>query len=169
MSHERRSIPGAAAATGSRRTPRRRSIRCRARYNLAQLLQPVAISGASNELLRELSTRRNLRVRGVRMQRLQRIDQHAGDVAARLQDMQRPLRHVGQRIGLVRRDRVATPGCTSPTSRDRRRRSEPDACAWCGSAPAAPPASRPRCRTCGTRLLRVRRSRTAAARCRDDG
>ena len=44
------------------------------------------------------------------MQRLQRIDQHAGDVAARPQDMQRPLGHVGQRIGLVRRNRVADAG-----------------------------------------------------------
>ena len=47
---------------------------------------------------------------GVRMQRLQRIDQHAGDVLARAQHMQRPLRHVGQRIGLVRRHRVADAG-----------------------------------------------------------
>ena len=44
------------------------------------------------------------------MQRLQRIDQHAGDVAARPQHMQRPLRHVGKRIGLVRRHRIADAG-----------------------------------------------------------
>ena len=44
------------------------------------------------------------------MQRLQRIDQHAGDVAPTLQDTQRPFRHLGQRIGLVRRDRVADAG-----------------------------------------------------------
>ena len=47
---------------------------------------------------------------GIRMQRLQRIDQHAGDVAAGLQDMQRAFGHVGQRVGLVRRNRVADAG-----------------------------------------------------------
>ena len=60
---------------------------------------------------RELSTSAEIARRvGVRVQRLQRIDQHAGDVAARLQHMQRPLRHVGERIGLVRRHRIADAG-----------------------------------------------------------
>ncbi len=44
---------------------------------------------------------------GVRMQRLQRIDQHAGNVAACSQDVQRLLRHLGERIGLVRGNRIA--------------------------------------------------------------
>ncbi len=47
---------------------------------------------------------------GVGVQRLQRVDQHAGDVAARPQHMERPLGHLGQRIGLVRRNRVADAG-----------------------------------------------------------
>ena len=41
------------------------------------------------------------------MQRLQRIDQHAGDVAPRPQHAQRILGHFLQRIGLVRGHRIA--------------------------------------------------------------
>ena len=44
------------------------------------------------------------------MQRLQRIDQHAGDVAPLAQHPQRILRHVVQGIGLARRHRIADAG-----------------------------------------------------------
>ncbi len=92
------------------------------------------------------------------MQRLQRIDQHAGDVLAGAQHVQRLLRHVGERVGLVRRHRIADAGLhLAPPAVIGCRRSAPGACAWCGSARAAPPASRPRCRTCGTRPRRGRR------------
>ena len=104
---------------------------------------------------------------GVRMQRLQRIDQHAGDVAPRAQHVQRPLRHVGQRVGLVRRHRIADAGLhVAPPAVIGAGKAHQMRAARCDSAPAAPPASRLRCRTCGTRLRRARRSRTAARRCR---
>ena len=104
---------------------------------------------------------------GVRMQRLQRIDQHAGDVAARAQHAQRILRHVVRAC----RSRAPAPDCRRPaarrpTSRDRRRRSAPGASGRCDSARAAPPASPPRCPTCGTTLRRGRRSPAGARRCR---
>ncbi len=79
--------------------------------DLAQLLQPFAIGRAI-----ELADSRAVDQRGIAggvavgMQRLQRIDQHAGDVLACFQHMERTLRHVGQRIGLVRRHRIADAG-----------------------------------------------------------
>ena len=44
------------------------------------------------------------------MQRLQWIDQHAGDVVAGAQHAQRRFRHVVQRVGLMRRHRIADAG-----------------------------------------------------------
>ena len=41
------------------------------------------------------------------MKRLQGIHENAGDIAPRPQDMQRPLRHVGEGIGFVRGNRIA--------------------------------------------------------------
>ena len=131
-------------------------------------LQPRGIGGAVEMGLAGAVDQRGIAGRvGVGMQRLQRVDQHAGDVAPGPQHVQRPLRHLRQRIGLVRR----APDCRRraarrPTSRDRRRRSAPDASGRCDSGPAAPPASPPRCPTCGTKPRRARKSRTAAAHCR---
>ena len=51
--------------------------------------------------------RRIRRRAGVRVHALQRIDQHAGDVAPGAQDAQRLLGHVVQRVGLVRRHGIA--------------------------------------------------------------
>ena len=48
--------------------------------------------------------------RCVRMQRLQRIYQDAGDIAAGADDTQRFFRHILKRVGLVRRQRVADAG-----------------------------------------------------------
>ena len=79
---------------------------------VAQPLQPFGV-GRPVEMRasRELSTSDESRRRvGVRMQRLQRIDQHAGDVAARAQHAQRVLRHVVQGVGLARRHRIADAG-----------------------------------------------------------
>ncbi len=110
---------------------------------------------------------RNRRRRSVRMQRLQRIDQHAGDVAPRCAARAAHPRTCPSAC----RFRAPAPDCRRPaarrpTSRDRRRRSAPDASAGCGSAPAAPPASPLRCPTCGTTPRRARKSASGASRCR---
>ena len=79
--------------------------------DLAQLLQPFGVGRAIERALARTVDERGIAGRvGVGVQRLQRIDQHAGDVLARAQHVQRPLRHVGQRIGLVRRHRIADAG-----------------------------------------------------------
>ena len=79
--------------------------------DLAQLLQPLGVGRAVEIAVARTVDQRGIAGRvGVGVQRLQRIDQHAGDVAARAQHVQRPLRHVGQRIGLVRRYRIADAG-----------------------------------------------------------
>ncbi len=74
-------------------------------------LEPVGIGRAVEIAAARAVDQRGIAGRvGVGMQRLQRIDQHAGDVAPRPQHMQRPLGHVGQRVGLVRRNRIADAG-----------------------------------------------------------
>ena len=74
----------------------------------AQPLEPVGIGRlVEMRAARAVDQRRIGRRRRVRMQRLQRIDQHAGDVAPRAQHAQRVLGHVLQRVGLVRRQRIA--------------------------------------------------------------
>src|SRR5579872_5639076 len=76
--------------------------------DLAQFLQPRRIGFAVKmRAARGIDQRRIARRIGVGVQRLQRIHQHAGDVTARPQDVKRLLRHFGERIGLVRRDRIA--------------------------------------------------------------
>src|SRR5579872_6948097 len=76
--------------------------------DLAQPLQPRRIGFAVEmRAARRIDQRRIARRIGVGVQRLQRIHQHAGDVAPRPQDVKRLLRHFGERIGLVRRDRIA--------------------------------------------------------------
>ena len=79
--------------------------------DLPQRLQPFAVGRAIEMAGAGTVDQRGIAGRiGVGMQRLQRVDQHAGDVAPRPQHMQRPLGHVGQRIGLVRRNRIADAG-----------------------------------------------------------
>ena len=56
---------------------------------------------------RAVDQRRIARRGRVRVERLQRIHQHAGDVAPVPQHPQRGVAHVPQRVGLARRDRVA--------------------------------------------------------------
>ena len=103
------------APPAARRKPTNTSSKIRTMLRSVQTcrsaLQPFAV-GLAIEARRCASCRpaRNRRRVGVGVQRLQRIDQHAGDVAPRSQDVQRPLRHVGQRIGLVRRNRIADAG-----------------------------------------------------------
>ena len=53
--------------------------------------------------------RRVLRRRRVRVQRLQRIHEHAGDVAPRLEHAQRARAHVGQRVDVVDAAAIAEP------------------------------------------------------------
>ena len=73
-----------------------------------QLLEPIGV-GLPVEMraARAVDQRGVRRCARVRVQRLQRIDQHAGDVAPRPQHAQRILGHVLERIGLVRRHRIA--------------------------------------------------------------
>jgi len=44
------------------------------------------------------------------MQGLQRVDQHAGNIAARPQNLQRRRVHVLEGVGFTRRDRIAHAG-----------------------------------------------------------
>ena len=149
-------------------TLHRRSARCSAslqtsRSCCSQRCTPRGQSRAT----RTVDQRRIARCVLIRMQRLQRIHQHAGDVRAGAQHPQAVVVHILQAY----RFRVPAPGCRHPaarrpTSHDRPRRSAPGASAVCDSAPAAPPASPLRCRTCETTLRQARRSRSAGARCR---
>ena len=74
----------------------------------AQPLQPFGI-GRPVEMraARAVDERRIRRRIGVGVQRLQRIDQHAGDVAPLAEHAQRILRHIGEGISLARRHRIA--------------------------------------------------------------
>ena len=79
--------------------------------DLAQPLQPGAVGGAVEACAAAaVDQGRVARRVAVRVQRLQRIDQHAGDVTARAQHLQGALVHVAQRVGLARRQRVAGAG-----------------------------------------------------------
>ncbi len=78
------------------------------RAHLAQGLQPLRVGGPAGVAPRRaVDQRRIARRRPVRVQDLDRIDQHAGDVPARAQHAQRLFRHFRERIGVARRDRVA--------------------------------------------------------------
>ncbi len=74
----------------------------------AQTLEPLGIGVLVAMCVARAVDQRRVRRRGrVRMQRLQRIDEHAGDVASRPQDAQRIVRHVLECVGLVCRQWVA--------------------------------------------------------------
>ena len=79
--------------------------------DLAQRAQPRGVGSAvevrAAAAVHELCVGRRV---GVGMQGLERVDQHAGDVAPRAQHLQRTLVHVAQRVGLARRQWVARPG-----------------------------------------------------------
>ena len=77
----------------------------------AQLAQPARVAIAIE--VRATAAVEQGRVAGrggVGMQRLQRVDQHARDVAARAQHAERARIHLAQRVGLARRQRVARTG-----------------------------------------------------------
>lgn len=79
--------------------------------DLAQLLQPCRVGltvecGAAAAVQQGVVARRRL----VGVQGLQRVDQHAGDVAALAQHTQGVRIHLFQRVGVGRRQRVAGPG-----------------------------------------------------------
>ena len=80
----------------------------RASHTVRNSLQPGRV-GLPVEVgaARAVHQRRVGRRRRVGMQRLQRIDQHAGDVAPRAQHAQGILRHLLQRVGLARGQRIA--------------------------------------------------------------
>ena len=79
--------------------------------DLAQPAQPVGIGGAVGVGVATAVDQRAVGGRRrVRVQRLQRIDDHAGDVAARTQHAQRALVALAQRVGLARGQRVARAG-----------------------------------------------------------
>ena len=79
--------------------------------DLAQLAQPVGVGRAVEAgAAAAVDQGRVARRVAVRMQRLQRIDQHAGDVLARAQHLQGTRVHVIERIGLARRQRIAGAG-----------------------------------------------------------
>ena len=74
----------------------------------AQFAQPVAVRGAVEVGAAPAVDQRRVSGRAdVRMQRLQRIDQHAGDVAPAAEHPQGRLVHVLQRVGVARRERIA--------------------------------------------------------------
>ncbi len=76
--------------------------------HLAQLLEPIGVGGAVEMgMPGTVDETRVARRVGIRMQSLQRIDQHAGDVAAAAQHPQGVLGHILQRVGLVRGHRIA--------------------------------------------------------------
>ncbi len=76
--------------------------------NFAQRFQPGRVGRAIEGRLARTVDQRGIRGRiDVGMQRLQRVDQDTGDVAPGSQHLQRALGHVGERVGLVRRDRIA--------------------------------------------------------------
>ncbi|MEY9293182.1 hypothetical protein ABH979_006256 [Bradyrhizobium ottawaense] len=79
--------------------------------DLAQPREPFSVGRAVEIAAARRVDQRGIAGRvGVGMQALQRVDQHAGDVLARAQDVQRLLRHLGEGVGLVRRNRVADAG-----------------------------------------------------------
>ena len=74
----------------------------------AQPLEPFGVGCLVETGVPRAVHQRGVRRRpAVRMQRLQRIDQDAGDVVPRPQHAQRVLGHVLQRIGVARRQRIA--------------------------------------------------------------
>ena len=79
--------------------------------DLAQLAQPGGVGGlVVGRAARAVDQRAVARRRLVRMQRLQRIHQHAGDVAPGAQHLQAARVHVAQRVGALGRQRVAGTG-----------------------------------------------------------
>ena len=136
--------------------------------DLPQRFQPRAVGGAIETAGARAVDQRGIGRRvGVGVERLQRIDQHAGDIAPRFEDAERPFRHLGQRIGFVRRDRVSHAGLhVTPPAMIGAGKTNQMRCGRCDSGRAALPASPLRCRTCGTRPRRVPKSRTAARHCR---
>jgi hypothetical protein len=72
--------------------------------HLPQLLQPFGVRlPIEPRLPAAVHQGRVGRCRGVRVQRLQRVDQHARDIPPPAQHIQRPIRHFCQRISIVRR------------------------------------------------------------------
>ena len=78
---------------------------------------------------------------GVRMQRLQRVDQHTRNVVPRFEHAKAATIHVLQRVGVANVRRIARyPAAHRPTSRGTPRRSAPDANGRCETAPGERPA-----------------------------
>ena len=74
----------------------------------AELLEPGCVADPVEMPAPAAVDQRGIAWRGgIRMQRLQRIDQHAGDIAPRADHPQRFLRHIAQCIGLVRGQRIS--------------------------------------------------------------
>ena len=77
----------------------------------AQLLQPRGIGFAADAgVWPAVNQSRIGRRTMVGVEGLRRIDEHAGDVAAGAQHLEGGFRHVGQRVGFVRRQRIADAG-----------------------------------------------------------
>ena len=134
--------------------------------HLAKPPQPVAVRGTGEVRPAVAGDQRAVTGRcRIGVERLQRVHQDAGDVPACPEDLQRALVHVLEGVGVADAPRVANPrldGVPPPVvgAAEAHQVRAPR----CGTARAARPASRPRCRTCGTTLRRGRRLRAAAAR-----
>ena len=78
--------------------------------DLPQPVQPGRVRRAVEPgAARAVDERRIARRVAVRVERLQRVHEHAGDVAPLPQHPQRVVAHVPQRVGLARRQRIADP------------------------------------------------------------
>ena len=153
------------APPGARRKPTNTSSKIstmpRSRADLAQPLQPLGVGRAV-----EVRAARRCRPAPSRPAR-SRSGCSACSGLTSTQAMSRrvrstrsvSLRHVRQRVGLARRQRIADARLhVAPPAVVGAAEAHEVRAAACDSAPAAPPASPPRCRTCGTTLRRGRRS-----------
>ena len=160
----RRSTPGRRRARAeSPRTLRRKSGRSCARCTprAAARARQCRPRDRSGHCAPAVEQRRVTRRGTVGMEPLQGVHQHASDVLAGPQYLERVFAHLLERVCFVGRRGLPAPAARRPTSHGTRHRSAPGGYAWCGSGPSERPASRPRCRTCETTPRRDPRSRAA--------
>ncbi len=79
--------------------------------DLPKFSQPFRIGHAiETRATRPVHQRRIARRIRVRMQRLERVHQNAGDILSRAKDLQRLFRHIAERIGVIGGNRIADAG-----------------------------------------------------------